>query len=215
MKLFFSRLKTRLNYLLYNGFLFRFGFGNRVSKNIWEQQYDNGTWDYLFSEEEAAHYFSICSQIKKHAQSLSILDIGCGNGVLYDYLFKNINDRLLYSGIDISENAVCIAKGKFKDAAFNKVDYDYENVNGKYDVLVFNETLYYFTRPMKTLAKAIGENLNAGGIIVISMCEDEKHNYIWDKISAEYFVLDEERVENRKGQKWTIKTISSVKSEMN
>ena len=56
MKLFFSRLKTRFNYLLYNGFLFRFGFGNRVSKKIWEQQYDNGTWDYLFSEEEASRF---------------------------------------------------------------------------------------------------------------------------------------------------------------
>ena len=215
MKLLFSRLKTRLNYLLYNGFLCRFGYGNRVSKNIWEQQYDNGTWDYLFSEEEAAHYVSIYSQIKKHAQSLSILDIGCGHGVLYDYLVKNINNSLIYCGIDISENAVRIARKKFVSADFKKVDYDHENVNGKFDVLVFNETLYYFTRPMKTLAKAIEENLNAAGIIVISMCEDEKHNYIWDKIGTEYLVLDEERVENRKGQKWKIKTISSVKSEMN
>ena len=68
---------------------------------------------------------------------------------------------------------------------------------------------------MKTLAKAMEENLNDAGIIVISMCEDEKHNYIWDKIGVEYFVLGEERVDNRKGQKWTIKTISSVKKNMN
>lgn len=211
MKIFFSRLKTRLNYFLYTTVLNKFGYGNRVSKGIWEQQYSNGTWNYLFSEDEAGHYFSICSQIKKHMQGCSILDIGCGNGVLYDYLHKNLADSLLYSGIDISENAVEIAKSKFPSAKFNKVDYDYAAVTGRFDVVVFNETLYYFIKPMKTLAKAFSENLKSSGVLVISMCEDAKHNGLWERINTEYRILSEETVENKKGQKWTIKTIASFK----
>jgi len=204
------RLKNRLRYLLYSTLLSRFGFGNRISKTIWEQQYKDGTWNYLFSEDEAAHYFSICEQIKKHAASVSILDIGCGNGVLYDYLFKNFQGSLKYSGIDLSENAIRIAKEKFSSADFRKVDYDADDVTGRFDVIVFNETIYYFSRPMKTLAKAIKENLHAGGVIIISMCEDSRHTYIWEKIAVEYKLLAEETVENRKGQKWTIKCISSL-----
>jgi 2-polyprenyl-3-methyl-5-hydroxy-6-metoxy-1,4-benzoquinol methylase len=182
-----------------------------VGKDVWEQQYSNGTWNYLFSEDEAGHYFSICSQIKKYAEVFSILDIGCGNGVLYDYLHKNLEDNLLYNGIDISENAVEIAKTKFPSSEFNKADYEYAAVTGRFDVVVFNETLYYFVKPMKTLAKAFRENLKNGGVLVISMCEDTKHNGLWERINAEYRILAEETVENKKGQKWTIKTIASLK----
>jgi len=211
MKIFFSRLKTRLNYFLYTAILNRFGYGNRVSKGVWEQQYSNGTWNYLFSEDEAGHYFSICSQIKKNTEAYSILDIGCGNGVLYDYLHKNLADSLLYSGIDISENAVEVAKTRFPSSEFNKVDYEYAVVSGRFDVVVFNETLYYFIKPMKTLAKAFRENLKNDGVLVISMCEDAKHNGLWERINTEYRILAAETVENKKGQKWTIKTITSFK----
>lgn len=211
MNMYLLRIKTRLNHLLYTTFLSRFGFGNRVDKDVWEQQYSNGTWNYLFSEDEAGHYFSICSQIKKHAQACSILDIGCGNGVLYDYLHKNLEDSLLYNGIDISENAVEIAKERFPSSVFNKADYEYASVTGRFDVVVFNETLYYFIKPMKTLAKAFRENLKNGGVLVISMCEDAKHNSLWERIHVEYRILAEETVENKKGQKWTIKTIAPLK----
>ncbi len=209
MNSYLSRIKARLNYVLYAIFLSRLGFGNRVSKDVWEEQYTDGTWNYLFSEDEAAHYFSICFQIKKYAKSFSILDIGCGNGVLYDYLSKNLNSALIYEGIDISENAVKAAKEKFHSAEFRKTDYDYEELTKKFDVLVFNETLYYFTKPMKTLEKAFSINLHADGFAVVSMCEDEKHNYLWERIGAKYKILAAETVENKKGQKWTIKTIST------
>ena len=211
--LLFLKIKNKISYLLYSGLLSRFGFGNKISKAVWEQQYKDGTWNYLFSEDEAAHYFSICEQIEKHAVSVSILDIGCGNGVLYDYLQNKFDDRLLYNGVDISGNAIESARKKFPSSVFNKADYDNAAVAGKYDVVVFNETLYYFTKPMKTVVKAFSENLKNGGVLVISMCEDVKHNGIWDRIKTEYRVLAEETVENKKGQKWTIKTIASFKQK--
>lgn len=203
----YARVKTKINYLLYKYVLNRFGFGNRVSTGIWEQQYHDGTWNYLFSKEESAHYYAICKQIQKKVQAFSVFDIGCGNGALYHYLEEFFGEEMKYSGIDISENAVKIATEKFKRGSFKKVDYDYSDFEGKFDIVVFNETLYYFIKPMKTIEKVFQKNLKPGGMIVISMCEDKKHNMIWQNINEKYSILEEETVNNDKGQHWTIKTI--------
>ena len=211
MSYFFARTKNRLYNLLYTNFLNRYGFGGRVSKEIWERQYAGDTWDYLYSADEEAHYKAIIGQIilLKSASS-SILDIGCGHGVFYNYLIKSFQSRLKYTGIDISENAIHKATETFPGAGFSVKDYDYDDVSGKFDVVVFNETLYYFIKPMKTLEKVAIENLEKGGIIIVSMCEDEKHDLIWKKIHSSFQVRKEETVENSKGQRWKIKSLSPL-----
>ncbi len=158
MSYFFARVKTRVYNILYSLFLKRFGFGGRVSKEVWERQYAGDTWDYLYSTDEEAHYNSIISQIKLNKlQTSSILDVGCGHGVFYNYLVNTFQTDLNYSGIDISDNAIKKAMKMFPKGKFFVKDYDYEGVSGKYDLVVFNETLYYFIKPMKTLEKVSKE----------------------------------------------------------
>ncbi len=71
-------LFTKAKNLLHRLFFRRFGFGNRVSKIIWEKQFSKGDWDYLESKDEALHYKAIIKFYDQQKNRGSILDIGCG-----------------------------------------------------------------------------------------------------------------------------------------
>lgn len=183
---------------------------NRVPKSIWEQQYSDTTWDYLEGEDERGHYEIIASFYRKYADGMPVLDIGCGKGVLFKYLSGQTSlDRSAFTGIDISENAVTAALQKFLGVDFRMVDYQYQSVDKQYNVVIFNETLYYFNSPTETLAKCCAENLVPGGKIIVSMCDYDKNDQIWADIKQDYTVLDESEISNNKGQLWRVKIITA------
>jgi 2-polyprenyl-3-methyl-5-hydroxy-6-metoxy-1,4-benzoquinol methylase len=203
-------IKTTITRLFYSTLLFRFGFGSRVSKGIWEKQYNDNEWDFLFSEDEKEHYRAIITQIKHYNTKPALLDIGCGHGVLYNYFNKALTSDFDYVGIDISENAIKKATEKFSGVDFKAIDYDYEMLTGQFNIIIFNEVLYYFVKPLKILHKAIKENLCAGGVLIVSMYNDDKgkNELIWKNIDEHFKVLTKEVVQNDKGVAWTIKTIT-------
>lgn len=202
------KVKGKIKNILHKYLLGHLGFGNRVSKQVWEQQFGSGTWDYLTGKDEEAHYNKIVDFYKKLNGSMSILDVGCGKGVLYHYLNKNVNiAENRYAGIDISKNAVDAASQKFPSVKFKQVDFEYNDVEGKYGVIIFNETLYYFTRPLKRLEKCVIKNLSPNGCFIISMCHYANHELIWKNISKQYKTIFEDEVRNDKNQKWKIKLV--------
>ncbi len=56
--------------------------GKPVSKPDWEQQFKNGEWDYIKQLDELAHYSIIAGYFQFIKQGCSILDVGCGEGIL-------------------------------------------------------------------------------------------------------------------------------------
>ena len=140
-----------------------------------------------------------------------MLDIGCGVGILYRYLIDTKalqHDNFL--GIDISEVAIKEAAEQFGSNLFDVADYNTAVLPGRYEVVIFNETLYYFNHAGKTLQKCMDENLNEGGKIIISMCDHERHDRIWDYIDKHYRVLDTAKCANAEGISWTIKIITAT-----
>jgi len=205
-----SKIKTKIYRVLHSTILFRFKYGVRVSKSVWEDEYQGKKWDFLFSEDEKEHYQVIINQVESVNNKPVILDIGCGPGVLYDYFNKALKTEVNYKGIDISEVAINQAKEKFPTGDFDAVDYDFENVSGKFNVVILNEALYYFVKPIKTLRKIVDENLEKDGIMVISMFKDaaNKNEVLWQEVDEEFNVLKQQVVKNDKGVAWTIKTIA-------
>ncbi|RZK56393.1 MAG: class I SAM-dependent methyltransferase, partial [Pedobacter sp.] len=135
--LIYGRIKNKVRNMLYELFLWKYGFGNRVSKVTWEKQFSSGSWAHLFNPQESAHYTSIARMVKNQDLSVKILDVGCGQGVLYGYLQKD-NQSINYLGIDISNEAISQAKEKFKGKRFQNLDFENNTISEKFDIIIFN-----------------------------------------------------------------------------
>lgn len=188
--------------------LFRFGYGSRVPKIIWEEQFSKGTWDYLEGKDEVLHYQTIIKLYERQKNKNSILDIGCGKGVLYKYL-KECGSlaESNYLGIDLSDNAINAGSERFPGIKFHQLDFENEQLDERFDIIFFNESLYYFRRPFKIIEKCFRQNLQDNGIIIISMFDLIGHDEIWEKTGKHYHIIMEEEVVNDKGEKWKIKAI--------
>ena len=85
-------------------------------------------------------YDSLLDELKKHIKNNEkVLDLGCGNGRLYQlFKGKNIN----YIGIDFAENLINIAKGKygnyFKTADILNLPFPNENFDSVWSVSVLH-----------------------------------------------------------------------------
>jgi len=185
-----------------------FGFGRRIPKAIWEEQYAGDSWVYLESVDEEAHYTSIVKMYEELTTKKSLLDVGCGKGVLFSYLRKKHDaSELNYTGIDISANAVKAASAKFPGVSFRQLDFAKQDIDEKFDVIVFNESLYYFTRPLRILERCTAGSLNLNGAFIVSMCDYVGHDNIWRQLAQSYRVVKEQRVRNEKRQVWDIKVL--------
>ncbi|WP_235439591.1 class I SAM-dependent methyltransferase [Paenibacillus sp. DMB20] len=97
-------------------------------------------WDYLSDITEYARYSVVYGYIRKFVADEGILDMGCGTGILYDMLLDSEKD--IYTGVDLSEEAVKIASSK-TSKVFHCGDINHYVPQKRYDVIVFNESLHY------------------------------------------------------------------------
>lgn len=90
---------------------------------------------------------------------VSLLDFGCGTAHLLEYIKKNKSKKILYSGLDISQKFIDVAKIKYPDYSFYCIDildfraeipnFDYIVMNGVFTEkreLSFDEMWDYFTK---------------------------------------------------------------------
>jgi 2-polyprenyl-3-methyl-5-hydroxy-6-metoxy-1,4-benzoquinol methylase len=181
--------------------------GSPAAREVWEQQYRSGGWDYLAGEDEAGHYLAIAEFCRRHLRGSSLLDIGCGTGILVGCLQRHAGMApSRYTGIDLAEAAVRQAASSHPGARITRLDYSTDVVPGRYDGVIFNETLYCFDDPVAILDKSIADNMHAGSLLIISMYGDH-HEAIWDAIASRCDTVDEQVVENSRGVRWKIRAL--------
>lgn len=116
-------------------------------------------------------YRHIVSFIDKYSVSKKkVLDIGCGAGTLCFYV---ANKGVKVLGIDISSKAIASCQesagilGLDKLAKFKVVNFPQEQVNTKFDLVIFTEVIEHLPDDKLALEK-IFNMLNKGGVVIIT-----------------------------------------------
>ena len=161
-----------------------------VAREVWESQYLAGRWDYMAQVDELARYSTIVGFVQYLKPAGSILDVGCGEGILFRQY--RVYGYAKYVGIDISEAAINkISEEKNDKTFFITADAEQYTPTEHFDTIVFNEVLYYFNDPFHTLEKYINF-LNRDGIFIISTYTDSKRAMsILNRIKSTHRLLSE------------------------
>ncbi len=139
-------------------------------KRRWNKQYKSGRWESLKSEIEAKRYYQILDYLKEFAPANpSILDIGCGDGVMNRHMQDVTFDYFL--GVDFSSVSIEKAKEQhFPKAEFLAEDAIKFQPKRNFDAIIFNEAFYYIPESEKTrVLNLMLDHLNPGGVVISSI----------------------------------------------
>lgn len=108
---------------------------------------------------------------------MNVLDLGTGTGVLIPYLVERVGDSGYIVAVDLSEGMLNIARkkyGEYPNVEFLKLDFEEEQLPGKYDLVLLYSVYPHLHYPKDTLAWLFRMNIKPGGRIVIAFPSDEK-----------------------------------------
>lgn len=136
----------------------------------WDKQYKSGRWDNLQSEKELSRYQKIIELMNSHGlANPSILDIGCGDGVLTMRMQET--PYSYFCGIDFSK--VSIEKAQqhgYANSEFEVADAIHYVPKQLFDIIIFNEAFYYIHDKEKdTVMERMLNALTPNGILMTSI----------------------------------------------
>ena len=154
------------------------GKGVPVDKNIWESEYLRGRWDYMSGVGELPRYSLITGYFRYLKPMGSLIDVGCGEGILPARLGPQSYSR--YIGIDISHEALVMAINRVRNnnTYFMEADVSTYVPKGSFDAIVFCEVLNYFSDPL-AVVKNYESALNKDGIFIVSILHNVWKKSIW------------------------------------
>ena len=179
----------------------------RVSSTFWDTRYREGKWDRIRAIDESAHYSVIVGYIHALKSEGRILDVGCGEGILCERLYECYYSK--YVGIDVSIVAIdraSVKKNNKNIFIVSKIE-DFRT-DDKFDVIIFNECLYYMEKPLEILQHYEGI-LARNGVFIVSMCKTIESWKIWRQIDLHYSIIDAASVSNSKRVCWKIKVLGA------
>lgn len=108
----------------------------------------------------------------------NVLDLGCGNGRLYD-VFMN-NPKIKYTGVDFSEKLIALARERYKDIKGpNKPEFIVADITDKglinqtptYDAIILFASYHHIMNKKErlTLLKEIKHGLKDDGVVIITV----------------------------------------------
>ena len=204
----------------------RLTFRDQGNADVWDREYSTQRWDYLRQLDQLSHYSVIAGYYYFLRPRGTVLDIGCGEGILQEKLSPYQYAR--YVGVDISSKAVNQAsERRDQKTSFVVADATTFHTDERFDVIIFNECLNYFARPLQSLtryARLLNKDgvflastlpvlrryerfLRKGGLFIISMHVTVRSLHIWKTLESVYDVEDEVTLYNKRGNSWIIKVM--------
>ena len=196
-----------LKQLYYGLILAPMGKGSPLSKELWDSRYRDGySENQLRSLNDFARYMIIAGYVHFLFKRPKILDIGCGDGILVEVMPCSSFES--YLGIDVSAEAVKKAESlAVPRVRFEVCNFEEWTPAEKYDVIIFNESLYYAKHPSK-LVLDYAESLNDGGLIIVSMCRFLHHPaMLWRSLKKLFDTVDSTVIKTYKGELYNIKVL--------
>jgi SAM-dependent methyltransferase len=165
-------------------------------KKLWDNEYASGFGEQLKLPGEAEHHCMLVEFLVKAGKNKKILDVGCGEGLILDYL----KDYESYLGVDFSEVALRAASRR-ADAktAFVQAEAESFVPAREFDAIIFNESLYYFKEPLKVAAH-YEKFLQSDGVLAVSIfMKTNNVRRLAADLAKRYEVLREESIQNERG----------------
>lgn len=182
------------------------GRGRPIARPAWDRAYAAGKWDSLGNVSEIGHYVLIVGYAARLATRPRILDVGCGDGVLRGYFAIEFEE---YVGLDISAVAVEKANGKgFRDTRFLVADFTAPPELGAFDIVVFNESIYYASDPLR-IFDTYWRMLKPNGAVIVSMYDvGLRTAAMWRQLEKRCRSTHSTRLSNERGQRWDIRVFA-------
>ena len=165
----------------------------------WNYKYAIGKWNFM--GQESKRYATIVNFIKDtKIVNPSILDLGCGYGSLYEYI--NENEISHYLGVDLSDTAIYKArKNKHTKSSFTVADIQKFETIEKFDIIIFNEVLYYLDNPFESVIR-FDANFKKNGFYIFSFYGER--NDLKEMLAARYELIKNEVVIKEINKNWGI-----------
>jgi predicted TPR repeat methyltransferase len=159
----------------------------RVSPEAWNREYRDGTWRYLGGIGSIAGLASILGYCQ-FLEPKTILDVGCGAGVLASKL--KVLPYESYLGIDISAEAIAQADPVCDDrTTFAVAEADGFETDTRFDLIIFNQCLNYLPDPAATMAH-YAKFLTPKGHVIVSLYETARARAAWPLVAKNMRVAD-------------------------
>jgi 2-polyprenyl-3-methyl-5-hydroxy-6-metoxy-1,4-benzoquinol methylase len=175
--------------------------------DYWDERFENVYCKVLENASEMGRHGVIAEIINRTVSKGSILDAGCGTGILSELIDLQ---RFQYLGIDISEVALSLANEKRKKQNVTFQLSSIENFDPQYhfDVIIFNEVLYYLD--YKNVMKQISGWASGRKLIITSIFDFAEGLELRKWLQSNADIISEIIVENPKDNlKWHV-NISSL-----
>ena len=180
--------------------------GLRLAESQWDSEYASGAWQRLRSGQELPRYSVIAGYYRHLKPAGSVLDIGCGEGLLAQWLARECPR---YVGVDLSAEAIALARARnLPFAEFMIEDAENFRPGARFDVIIFNECLYYLDRPAE-LAMRLAGALLPSGVIIVSLCEGVASRQIWRMLRHAFREQANVEIRNRSGT-WRVAALQPL-----
>lgn len=174
----------------------------------WNREYAGGKWESLRSLDEIGRYMAIVGIIQNQFKQPRILDLGCGFGLLAALLKPYGYQK--YVGVDISDSAIEAAQTQdLDDTIFVAEDLDQFESIDEFDVIIFNEVLYYLADPIRILNR-LRTNLSSDGLMIVSMVDWNRHGLLWKQINPHFDFIYSTRAQTGQKPPWDVKILKPI-----
>jgi SAM-dependent methyltransferase len=137
-----------------------------VASADWDRQYAAGSWEFMAEAGEWMRYSTLIGLLAAHKPGGSVLDVGCGAGLLFQRYKAYGYTRFV--GVDISAAAIArLAAEQDERTRFVCADAEQFVPDGQFDAILFNETLYYLHEPFVSVER-YSRFLAPTGILLVS-----------------------------------------------